>query len=127
MIFRKSGVIFLGHRISSAGISTSPSKREYISQFRATDSMRLVASIFVDSNFFTSIYAQLPTDSETLEGFFLFLNIKYCNIVLSDSAMATFRKIKSVLSHDVELCFIVSGKELYLAFDASSIAVDAVL
>lgn len=54
-------------------------------------------------------------------------DVKNCDIVLSDEALAAFHQIKVLLSRAVELSRVVPGSELCLAVDASSIGVGAVL
>lgn len=117
--FEKLEVIFLDHHISSARISPIRSKLEAFSQFSAPT--RKVCQFLGIINFFRRC---LPNCTQIMKpSTEILTNLKNCDIVLSNPAMVSFFKIKSVLSRAIKLSHIISGKEFCLAVDASSTCV----
>ena len=103
--FGKAEVDFLGHRINAAGISPLPSKTVAIREFPVPQTMKQLRQFLGMVNFYRCF---LPRCAETLAPLTNILtNVKNCEVLLSEQALAAFSNIKLALANTTRLACVL--------------------
>jgi hypothetical protein len=121
--FHVTEFIFLGHRISTDGISMDPEKVQVIANFGRPTTVKELRSFLGMSNYYRKFLPRYSEVSKPLTD----LTKKKNDFLWNESAEEAFKRVKSLIGSDLMLRHPILDKPFVIQTDASDYAIAGVL